>query len=78
MLNFVLMVINCHSIVSAVGIRVPPRKLREFSAFSVSSALRRSRSARCAVVANGMQTFGHFQQKLSHLRALSRLEKKLH
>jgi hypothetical protein len=35
-----------------VGIRVPTRQMRDFSTFSVSSALRRSPSARCASAAN--------------------------
>jgi hypothetical protein len=34
--------INCHSIMDTVGIRVPTRQIREFSTFSVSSALRNS------------------------------------
>jgi hypothetical protein len=35
-----------------VGIRVPTRQIRDFSTFSVSSALRHSPSVRCASAAN--------------------------
>jgi hypothetical protein len=38
-----------------VGIRVPTRQIREFSTFSVSSALRHSPSARSVIAANDMQ-----------------------
>jgi hypothetical protein len=43
---------NCHSIMDTVGIRVPTRQIRDFSTFSVSSALRHSPSAMCATAAN--------------------------
>jgi hypothetical protein len=35
-----------------VGIRVPTRKIRDFSTFSVSNALRHSPSVRCTSAAN--------------------------
>jgi hypothetical protein len=44
--------INCRSILDSVGIRVPTRQIREFSTFSVSSALKYSPSARCVIAAN--------------------------
>jgi hypothetical protein len=44
--------INCHSIMDTVGIRMPTRQIREFSTFSVSSALRNSPSARCVIATN--------------------------
>jgi hypothetical protein len=44
--------INCPSILDTVGIRVPTRQIREFSTFSVSSALKHSPSARCVIAAN--------------------------
>jgi hypothetical protein len=34
-----------------LGIRVPTRQIREFSIFSVSSALKHSLSARCVIAA---------------------------
>jgi hypothetical protein len=40
-----------------VGIRVPTRQIREFSTFSVSSALRNSPSARCVIAANEICRF---------------------
>jgi hypothetical protein len=46
--------INCHSNMDTVGIRVLTRQVREFSTFSVSSALRHSPSARCVIAANDM------------------------
>jgi hypothetical protein len=44
--------INCHSVMDTVGIRVPTRQIRDFSTFSVSSALRHSPSVRCASASN--------------------------
>jgi hypothetical protein len=46
-----------------VAIRVPTRQIRDFSTFSVSSALRCGPSARCIIATNDMQIFGHFWQK---------------
>jgi hypothetical protein len=43
---------NCHSIMDTVGICVPTRQIREFSTFSVNSALRHSPSARCVIAVN--------------------------
>jgi hypothetical protein len=43
--------INCHSIMDTVGIRVLRRLIREFSTFSMSSALRHSPSHRWAIAA---------------------------
>jgi hypothetical protein len=40
-----------------VGIRVPTRQIREFSTFSVSSALRNSPSAMCVIAANEICRF---------------------
>jgi hypothetical protein len=39
------------------GIRVPARQVREFSTFSVSSALRNSPSARCVIATNEICKF---------------------
>jgi hypothetical protein len=47
----------------SVGIHVPTRQIREFSTFSMSSALRHSTSAGYVTAANDMQIFGHFWQK---------------
>jgi hypothetical protein len=44
--------LNCPSILDSVGIRVPTRQIREFSTFSVSSALKHSPSARCVIAAS--------------------------
>jgi hypothetical protein len=56
--------INCHSIIDTVGIRVPTRQIREFSTFSVSSALRHSPSARRVIAKKEIcRLFGHFWQK---------------
>jgi hypothetical protein len=44
--------INCPSILDTVGVRVPTRKITEFSTFSVSSALKHNPSARCVIAAN--------------------------
>jgi hypothetical protein len=49
--------INYRSIMDTISIRVPTRQIREFSTFSVSSALRHSPSARCAIVANDICRF---------------------
>jgi hypothetical protein len=46
--------INCPSILGTVGIRVLTRQIREFSTFSVSSALKHTPSARCVIAANGV------------------------
>jgi hypothetical protein len=43
-----------------VGIRVPTRQIIEFSAFSVSSALRHGPSARYAIATIDVQIFGYF------------------
>jgi hypothetical protein len=51
--------INYHSIMDTVGISVPTRLIREFSHFSVSSALRHNPSARCVSAANDMKIFEH-------------------
>jgi hypothetical protein len=59
-----------------VGIRVPTRQIRDFSTFSVSSALRHSPSVRCASAANDYVDFWIYLAKtLSPLRTLSVLEK---
>jgi hypothetical protein len=57
--------INCHYyIMDTVGIRVPTKQIREFSTFSVSSALRYSPSARCVIVGNNICRFlGIFEKK---------------
>jgi len=56
--------INCHSILDTVGIRAPTRQIREFSTFSVSSALRHSPSARCVTAANdACRFFNDFTKK---------------
>jgi hypothetical protein len=53
--------INCHSTMDTVDIRVPTRKIRECSTFSVSSALRHSPSSRRVIAANDIcRFFGHF------------------
>jgi hypothetical protein len=46
--------IKCHSIMDTVGIRVPTK---QFSAFSVSSALRHNPSARCVIASNDIRRF---------------------
>jgi hypothetical protein len=51
--------INCHSIIDTIGIRMPAKQIREFSAFSVSSALRCSPSDRYVTAAKNMQILGH-------------------
>jgi hypothetical protein len=60
-----------------VGIRVPTRQIREFSAFSLSSALRHSPSARRVIGVNDIsRSLNIFLTKaLSHLRTLSRYDK---
>jgi hypothetical protein len=55
-----------------VGIRMPARRIREFSTFSVSSTLRHSPSARCASAESDMQIFWICSGKtLSPLRKVS-------
>jgi hypothetical protein len=48
---------NCHPIVDTISIHKPTRQIREFSIFSVSSALRHSYSARCIIAANEICRF---------------------
>jgi hypothetical protein len=65
--------INCPSIFDTAGIRLPTRQIREFSTFSVSSALKHSPSARCVIAANDVCRYlDIFQKKtISTLRILS-------
>jgi hypothetical protein len=49
--------IHCQSIMDTVSIRVPTLQIREFYAFSVSSVLRYSPSARCVIAANEICRF---------------------
>jgi hypothetical protein len=48
---------SSHSILDTVGIHVPTRQIRESSTFSVSSALKRSPSARYVIAANDVCRF---------------------
>jgi hypothetical protein len=54
-----------------VAIREPTRQIKEFSAFSVNSALGQSPSSRCVTAVNDMQIFGNFWQKRCYLRTPS-------
>jgi hypothetical protein len=46
-----------------VGIRAPTMQIREFSTFSMSSALRHGPSVRCAIAANDIQISEYFLGK---------------
>jgi hypothetical protein len=64
--------INYPSILDSVGIRVSTRQIREFSTFSVSSALKHSPSARCVIAANDVCRYlDVFHKTISTLRILS-------
>jgi hypothetical protein len=66
--------INVHSISDTFGSHVLTRQIREFDTFRVSSELRHSPSARCAIAANDVYRFLGLKIK-SFLRTLSRYEK---
>jgi hypothetical protein len=67
-------IINCHSILGTVGIRVPTRQIRECSTFIVSGALRHGPSARGTLLRMTYADFWTFLTKTYALRTLSRYE----
>jgi hypothetical protein len=72
LINVFKSIINFHSIMDTVGIRMSTRQIREFSTFSVSKVLRNSPSARCVIPSCDIRRFSRYLAKtMSPLRTLS-------